>query len=93
MINIVEGAKDFARITVTGTMTTKMLASVHINFFEERIAMLNLLLVEPKAFLHLWNETIHFLNKVIFCRTYETRGFAREGQFHVAVSIRPSIWI
>jgi hypothetical protein len=60
MIDIVEGAKDFARIIVTGTMTTKMLASVHINFFEERLAMLNLLLVEPKVFLRLWYETIHF---------------------------------
>jgi hypothetical protein len=93
MINIVEGAKDFARITVTATMTTKLLASVHINFFEERLAMMNLLLVEPKVFLHLWNKTIHFLNKVIFCKTSETRGLARGGQIHVAFSIMPSIWI
>jgi hypothetical protein len=81
MINIAEGAKDFARITVTGIMTTKMLASVHINFFEERIAMLNLLLVEPKVFVRLWNETIHFLKEVIFCKTYEIQGLDRVGRF------------
>jgi hypothetical protein len=90
--NIVEGAKDSARITVTGTMTTKMLASVHIDFFEERIAMLNLLLVEPKVFLRLWSEVIHFLNKVIF--TEHTKpGLASEEKILVAFSIRPSIWI
>jgi hypothetical protein len=49
--------------------------------------MLSLLLVEPKVFLCLRNETIHFLNKVIFCKTYETRGLARERQIHVAFQL------
>jgi len=56
--------------------------------------MLSLLLVDPKVFLRLWYETIHFLNKVIFCKTYTTQGIARERQIHIAFSsIRPSIWI
>jgi hypothetical protein len=45
MTIMAEGAKDFARITVTGTTTTKMIASIHINFFEERVAMPDLLLL------------------------------------------------
>jgi hypothetical protein len=55
--------------------------------------MLSLLLVDPKVFLRLWNGTIHFLNKVIFCKTYATQGIARERQIHVASSIMPSNWI
>jgi hypothetical protein len=55
--------------------------------------MLSLLFVEPKIILRLWNGTIHFLNDVIFYKTYETQGIARERQIHVAFSIMPSIWI
>jgi len=54
--------------------------------------MLSLLFVEPKIILRLWNGTIHFLNDVIFYKTYETQGIARERQIH-AFSIMPSIWI